>query len=110
MYHFLYLAGLPGAGRGAEGAAASAEVFNRTHPKIIGSSMLTLFPESRLYREMEAGAWTEESELEKLEEVRTLVEKLDIPVWFATLGASNAVLVQGNLPEDRPALDRKSVV
>lgn len=103
-YRFMYLAGLPGTGMGTEGAAASAEVFNRTRPQIIGSSMLTVFPESRLYREMEAGNWAEESEVEKLEEVRTLVEKLDIPVWFATLGASNAVLVQGNLPEERPAL------
>ena len=103
-YYFMYLAGLPGAGRGAEGAAASAEIFNRTRPKIIGSSMLTVFPESRLYRETEAGTWAEESEVEKLEEVRTLVEGLEIPVWFATLGASNAVVVQGNLPEDRSAL------
>ena len=103
-YYFMYLAGLPGAGRGAEGAAASAEIFNRTHPKIIGSSMLTVFPESRLYRETEEGTWAEESEVEKLEEVRTLVERLEIPVWFATLGASNAVVVQGNLPEDRSAL------
>ena len=103
-YYFMYLAGLPGAGRGAEGAAASAEIFNRTRPKIIGSSMLTVFPESRLYRETEAGTWAEESEVEKLEEVRTLVEGLEIPVWFATLGASNAVVVQGNLPEDRSVL------
>ena len=103
-YYFMYLAGLPGAGRGAEGAAASAEIFNRTRPKIIDSSMLTVFPESRLYRETEAGTWAEESEVEKLEEVRTLVEGLEIPVWFATLGASNAVVVQGNLPEDRSAL------
>ena len=66
--------------------------------------MLTVFPESRLYRETEAGTWAEESEVEKLEEVRTLVERLEIPVWFATLGASNAVVVQGNLPGDRSAL------
>ena len=57
-----------------------------------------------LFRSVQAGAWAEESELEKLEEVRTLVEGLKIPVWFATLGASNAVVVQGNLPEDRSAL------
>lgn len=103
-YHFMYLAGLPGAGRGAEGAAASAEIFNQTHPQIIGSSMLTVFPESRLYREIQAGDWAEEGELEKLEEVRTLVERLDIPVWFATLGASNAVWIRGSLPGDREAM------
>ena len=103
-YYFMYLAGLPGAGGGVRGAAASAAVFNQTHPKIIGSSMLTVFPESRLYQEMQAGNWTEESEVEKLEEVRTLVERLETPVWFATLGASNAVVVQGDLPKDRSAL------
>ncbi len=66
-YHFMYLAGLPGAGRGMEGAVNSAEIFNRTHPRIIGSSMLTVFPESRLHEEMRRGTWTEESEIEKLE-------------------------------------------
>lgn len=103
-YCFMYLAGLPGAGRGVRGAVASAEIFNQTRPRFIGSSMLTVFPESRLYREIQAGSWAEESELEKLEELRTLVERLEIPVRFATLGASNAVFVEGALPTDRAAM------
>ena len=41
---------------------------------------------------------------EKLEEIRTLVKRLEIPVWFATLGASNAVWVQGELPAGREAM------
>ncbi len=103
-YHFFYLAGIAGAGRGRESAARSAEVFNQTHPRRIGSSMLTVFPESRLYQEILAGNWTEAGEREKLEEVRTLVEKLDIPVIFAALGASNAVNMEGRLPEARNVL------
>ena len=103
-YHFMYLAGLPGAGQGARGALASAEIFNRTHPRIIGSSMLTIYPSSRLYQEIQAGAWTEESELEKLEELKVLIQHLDIPVYFATLGASNAVWVEGELPGDRETM------
>ena len=43
-YHFLYLAGIAGAGRGKEAAKRSAALFNQTHPGIIGSSMLTVFP------------------------------------------------------------------
>ena len=66
--------------------------------------MLTVFPESRLHEEMRRGTWTEESEIEKLEEIRTLVKRLEIPVWFATLGASNAVWVQGELPAGREAM------
>lgn len=100
-YNFFYLAGISGSGRGAEGASASAALFNQTHPKLIGSSMLTVFPESELYREIQRGNWAEESELEKLEEVMTLIQRLEIPVEFAMLGASNAVQVQGRLPGDR---------
>ena len=100
-YNFFYLAGISGKGRGILGAEKSAAVFNQTHPQIIGSSMLTVFPEAALSQEIRRGTWQEESELEKLEEVKTLVEQLTIPVWFAMLGASNAVYVQGNLPEDR---------
>lgn len=103
-YHFFYLAGIAGAGRGVESAVRSAEIFSRTHPRRVGSSMLTVFLESRLYQEIRAGNWREAGEKEKLEEVRTLVERLDIPVTFAALGASNAVNLEGRLPEDREAL------
>lgn len=103
-YHFFYLAGIAGAGKGRESARRSAEIFNQTHPRRIGSSMLTVFPESRLYQEIQAGAWREAGEKEKLEEVRALVAHLDIPVIFAALGASNAVNMEGRLPEDREAL------
>jgi len=100
-YNFFYLTGVSGAGRGVEGALESAKIFNMTRPKIIGSSMLTIFPESELYQEIQAGNWAEEGELEKLHELKTLIENLDIPVFFASLGASNAVWVQGNLPKDK---------
>ena len=103
-YSFFYLAGISGAGRGREGAARNAEVFNRTRPKRVGSSMLTVFPNSALYREIQAGNWREESELEKLEEVRTLIESLSIPTRFETAGASNLVHIRGDLPEDRARL------
>ena len=103
-YSFFYLAGISGAGRGRDGALRSAEVFNRTRPVRVGSSMLTVFPDSELYREIQAGNWKEESELEKLEELKTLIEHLVIPTRFETDGASNLVHVRGELPRDRAAL------
>ena len=103
-YSFFYLAGISGAGRGVEGALRSAEVFNQTRPRRVGSSMLTIFPSSALYREIQAGRWREESELEKLEELKTLIENLEIPTRFETDGASNLVRVQGELPQDRERL------
>lgn len=104
QYHFFYLAGISGAGRGELGARRSAEIFNQLHPRIIGTSMLTVYPSSKLYREIQAGNWKEAGELEKLEEVRCLIEHLEIPVFFAALGASNAIQLQGRLPEDRERL------
>lgn len=103
-YHFFYLTGISGAGRGLTGAKASARIFNQTHPKVIGSSMLTIFPESELYREIQRGNWQEEGELEKIEELKMLISELDIPTCFASLGASNAIMVQGHLPKDREAM------
>lgn len=103
-YSFTYLAGVHGAGRGEAGAAASAAVFNRTRPELIGTSMLTVFPGSRLRREIKRGNWREESELEKLRELRTLAAELTIPTYYATLGASNAVQAEGRLPDDRKAV------
>jgi len=100
-YNYFYLTGISGSGRGIEGAIESAKIFNMTHPKIIGSSMLTIYPESELYQEIQRGNWKEESELEKLQELKTLIENLEIPVHFATLGASNAVWVEGMLPKDK---------
>lgn len=100
-YNFFYLAGISGAGHGIRGAERSADVFNMTHPRIIGSSMLTVFPESKLYQEIQKGNWREESELEKLAELKTLIEKLTIETQILTDGASNLVQVRGKLPGDR---------
>lgn len=103
-YNFFYLTGISGAGRGESGALASAEIFNQLRPQIIGTSMLTVYPESDLYAEIQAGNWREAGELEKLAEVKCLAEHLRIPVFFAMLGASNAVQIQGRLPEEKDRL------
>lgn len=100
-YNFFYLTGISGAGCGTIGAMESAKVFNQTNPLIIGSSMLTIYPGSELYSEIQNNNWAEEGELEKLEELKVLIANLNIPVFFASLGASNAIYVQGQLPGDK---------
>lgn len=103
-YSFFYLTSISGAGRGEEGARLTAEVCNQIHPKLIGANMLTIYPESELYQEIQKGTWKEEGEIEKYKELKTLVENLSIPTVFAALGASNAIQIQGKLPEDRTEL------
>lgn len=103
-YGFFYLTGISGKGRGEAGAKASAEIFNQLHPFLIGPNMLTIYPESGLYQEIQSGSWEEEGELEKYRELRVLVEHLSISTCFAAMGASNAFQLRGRLPEDRKKL------
>ena len=103
-YGFFYLTSISGKGRGEAGAKASAEVFNQLHPFLVGPNMLTIYPESDLYQEIQNGNWEEEGELEKYRELRTLVENLNISTYFAAMGASNAFQLRGKLPEDKEKL------
>ena len=103
-YSFFYLVSISGAGRGEIGAKATADVCNQLHPMLIGVNMLTIYPESELYQEIQRGNWKEEGEVEKYREICTLIKNLQIPVKFAALGASNAFQFQGTLPEDKNAL------
>ena len=103
-YGFFYLTGIYGKGRGEAGAKASAEVFNQIHPFLVGPNMLTVYPESDLYQEIQKGNWEEEGELEKYRELRILVENLNISTYFAAMGASNAFQLRGKLPEDKEKL------
>ena len=103
-YGFFYLTGISGKGKGEAGAKVSARVFNQLHPFLIGPNMLTIYPESDLYQEIQNGTWEEESELEKYRELRTLVENLNISTYFAAMGASNAFHLRGRLPDDKKQL------
>lgn len=103
-YNFFYLVGISGMGRGEVSAKATAAVCNRLHPQLIGANMLTIYPDSELYQEIQKGNWQEEGEVEKYREIRTLIESLDIATEFAALGASNAFQLHGTLPQDKAAL------
>ena len=74
--------------------------------KIIESSMLTIYKTSELYQEIQKRNWKEESEIEKLIELKTLVENLTINTRIVTDGASNLIQVRGNLPVDKKKLIR----
>lgn len=100
-YNFFYLTGISGAGKGEKGAYDTAAICNQLQPKVIGANMLTIYKNAELYQEIQNGNWHEETEIEKYKELRTLVEHLNIPVWFAAGGASNAIPIQGYLPRDR---------
>ena len=103
-YSFFYLVSISGAGRGETGAKLMADICNQMHPTLIGANMLTIYPNSELFVEIQRGNWHEEGELEKYKEVRTLIENLQIPTVFAAMGASNAFQFYGQLPKDKEKL------
>lgn len=103
-YHFFYLTGISGAGRGAVGARLTADVCNQINPILIGANMLTIYPDSKLFGEIENGNWCEESELEKYIEIKTLIEHLKINTCVAAMGSSNAFRFQADIPKDKDKL------
>lgn len=66
--------------------------------------MLTVYPTSELYTEIQNGNWVEESETEKYNELKALINGLSVKTHFAALGASNAVQLYGNLPSEKAEL------
>lgn len=54
-YSFFYLTGISGAGRGEDGAKVTASVCNKLHPTLVGANMLTIYPDSKLYEEIQRG-------------------------------------------------------
>ena len=60
---------------------------------------LTIFPESQLYQEVINGTYEEEPEIERLMEMRTLIDRLNIRVNLLGHHVSNTVPITGALPE-----------
>lgn len=106
-YHFTYLVGLAGKGGGEQNARRTAEVFNCLHPVTVNLVSLTLFPEAALWSDREAGLFTEAPERERLQEVRTLIERLKVPATMLGNTVSNVVPIVGLLPMDRARMLRE---
>lgn len=103
-YNIFYLNGLGGKGKGEESAIATANVLNQLHPCIINIVSLTIFPESRLHSEVLNGTYIEEPELERLVEMRTLIDRLNIKVNLLGHHVSNTVPITGTLPYEKANL------
>ena len=103
-YNIFYLNGLGGKGNGIANAIATADVLNRLHPCIINIVSLTIFPESQLFREMTDGFYEEMPEIERLVEMRTLIERLTIKTNLLGHHVSNTIPITGALPDDKAAI------
>ncbi|MBR1847238.1 MAG: radical SAM protein [Bacilli bacterium] len=83
-YWLTFLNGVAGKSHSQEHAVHSAEIFNQTHPLLVGTGGLTLFPGTPLLLEAEKGEFDPLDEKEMLEELRLFVEHLNVDCYFVT--------------------------
>lgn len=100
-YHITYLTGLAGHNKGEENAIESAKVFNMLSPQSINIVALTIFPESELYKEIQTGKYIPSGEVEKILELKTLIERLSISTVIHANTISNLAPFIGRLPQDK---------
>ena len=99
-----FLNGACGHGYGLTNAQRTAALYDGLHMTMVNTSMLTVVPDTPLYRAIEKGLYTESTEKEKLEEIHELVRCLNNDTIFMNEHASNLFHVQCRLPEAKVEL------
>ncbi len=80
----------------------TAEMINKMKPRHLSALTLNVEPGTKLYRDVQAGKFKLLTAMESLEEIRLLVEHLDVdPLHFTSNHASNYLQLKGGLPEDK---------
>lgn len=97
-YNFVYLTGLAGKNKGQQNAINTAMVFNQLHPFTINFVSLTVFPESKLYQEIQNGEYVEATEHERLLELKTFISNLNIETTLLGNTVSNTIPFVGMIP------------
>lgn len=100
-YIMNFLGGLGGHGYGLDHALKSADVINQLHPSMVYASELTLFPDTPLSRDLKAGKFIEATEQERFEELKALIEAINIPTVFKAEHVTMPAPIRGTLPQDK---------
>jgi len=106
-YNIVFMNGLAGAGNSERHALESARIFNQVNPVSVNIVALTVFPESELYKDVLAGTYTPTGELEKLIELKTFIENLDIATTINASTVSNTAPFVSELPRDKEAVIKR---
>ncbi len=100
-YYFVYMTGLAGKGGGCCNAVNSARLFSRLNPYFISVDALTLFPNTRLYDMAGAGSFIPAGEKERLQELQTFIQNLQIRTHLFANSSSNFYPLSVYLPKER---------
>lgn len=98
----MLMLGAAGAGEAELSAKAAAELENETKPKMILINSMSLFPETDLYDDVQAGKFQTACETEILVEEKIFVENLDLPDTYLWAAHSlDVVRMAGSLCDDQ---------
>lgn len=99
-YRVIYLGGLAGLGKAVISAKRSAEIWNQIHPHYMYLTTVSVLPDTELYEEMKAGKFTEETELERIQEFREFLRNLNNKITVDAVTSTNGVTFRARLPEE----------
>lgn len=91
-YWMTYLNGVAGRAHAHDHAVNSARIFSASHPMVVGTGGLTLFPGTPLLEEAQRGEFDPQTEKELLIELRDFVANLETDSYFITHHTSGAQL------------------
>jgi len=106
-YTTFYVVGLGGKGAGQKSAAATAAMFNQVSPRRIGSSGMTIFPNTPLAAMVDRGEFVDAMEREKIEELLTFLESLTADTFYDGIHYMNSLNYRFH---NRDAVAKKEVL
>jgi radical SAM superfamily enzyme YgiQ (UPF0313 family) len=98
------LIGLGGRERSQDHARATAAAINAIGPDIVRPRTLYIQEDTPLWHQRRRGDFVEAGPREALLEVRTLLERIEVPVTLLSDHITNYLPLRGRLPGDRDAL------
>jgi radical SAM superfamily enzyme YgiQ (UPF0313 family) len=106
QFNTIIMYGIAGQGESIENAIATSNMINQFETKKIITMNLTVFNETELMYMIKRGDFKTSNQLERLIEIRTLLENLDPkkPTIFETTHPTNLVKIIGILPEEKKRL------
>ena len=101
----MVLTGLGGQRHSMLHAAATVHALNRMQPRLLSALRVIPIPGTELYDEEQSGRFTQLTEFQAMEELRTMVQGLDLEsTVFRANHSSNILPMEGRFPKDKGRL------